>query len=186
MKNNEALFRIKQLVALAISFPYRHCCIEFPQRIRDEYNYIMSLKTSCIEFTNGCYIGEIHGNVSHGYGICIWNDGDLYIGEWLKGERTGEGILIRSDFVYIGNFSGGEIDGQGLEYSRNIGLELEAVYSKGKITKVLWASQSFKTEDGSVYDKDTNNFDDGKNGCVWIILVVILIGAIVKFFKWLF
>lgn len=186
MRKSDALFRIKQQVALAKSFPYRHCCIDFPQRISSEYNFIMSSTIHCIEYKNGCYIGGVENNVEQGYGIYIDDKGYLYLGQWFNGKESGEGIWIQSEYVYIGNFSGGERDGQGLEYSRNIGLELDAVYSNGKITKVLWASKSFKADNGVSYDKDTNTFEGGNNGCLWIVLIVILISAIVEFFKWLF
>lgn len=43
------------------------------------------------------YDGQWKENSKHGFGIFTWARGDVYVGEWVKGDCHGRGALITSD-----------------------------------------------------------------------------------------
>ncbi len=54
------------------------------------------------------------GDCENGYGKYTWNDGDMYEGHWLNGQRTGKGTMTyaNGDF-YKGGWLNGEKHGKG-------------------------------------------------------------------------
>lgn len=172
-----------------MSYPYRYCCKDFPERIMDMYKFIFVSGNCNLDikpYTNGFYIGTLSKErKEYGYGAMLWDNGTVYIGEWKDGEEHGEeGIHIYPNgIVYLGRYAHGKEHGEGKKYEHHIGLEMHVIYSEGKLEKVLWASKSFTGDDGD-YDKDTGTFEK-KAGCGTIIFGLFIIWLIVKFIDWL-
>lgn len=79
------------------------------------------------------YAGEFENGVMHGKGSYHWANGAVYSGDYLNGKRTGEGCMIwNGGIVYIGTFTNGEITGNGMytwpEGSRYVGEVMNGVY----------------------------------------------------------
>ena len=59
-------------------------------------------------YKNGEYFGEVkydkmhYGDLRHckrhGFGIFLYNDGDRYQGQYVDGERTGQGIKYNNNY----------------------------------------------------------------------------------------
>lgn len=78
---------------------------------------------SNIEFyENGYYLGEVNlNNQRHGRGFYQWNSGEIYIGQWQEGERTGLGKMynIHGKLSYEGEYVNGKKHGKGSMYLDN-------------------------------------------------------------------
>ncbi|KAL9268922.1 Phosphatidylinositol 4-phosphate 5-kinase 1-like protein [Drosera capensis] len=60
------------------------------------------------------YTGSMSGNIPHGTGHYVWEDGCLYIGEFRHGQPHGKGTFTwPSGAVYEGEFRSGHMDGTG-------------------------------------------------------------------------
>ncbi|KAI2509442.1 translation initiation factor IF-2 [Fragilaria crotonensis] len=69
------------------------------------------------------YEGEmLHGkSMRHGRGVCLYNNGTLYEGEWKRNREHGVGTLMTADrrrIVYTGEWERGRMHGQGIYYFR--------------------------------------------------------------------
>lgn len=69
------------------------------------------------------YEGEfLHGKcIRHGRGVCLYNNGTLYEGEWKRNREHGKGTLMTADrrwIVYSGEWERGRMHGQGIYYFR--------------------------------------------------------------------
>ncbi|KAH9608061.1 hypothetical protein KSS87_019456 [Heliosperma pusillum] len=66
-------------------------------------------------FNNGdLYTGEWVDNLPNGHGKYLWNDGCMYVGEWYKGKTMGKGRFSwPSGATYEGDFNNGFMDGKG-------------------------------------------------------------------------
>ena len=69
------------------------------------------------------YEGEfLHGKcIRHGRGVCLYNNGTLYEGEWKRNREHGKGTLMTADrrrIVYTGEWERGRMHGQGTYYFR--------------------------------------------------------------------
>ena len=74
--------------------------------------------------------GCVQGTVDDGIGLYRWKNGDLYLGEWKDGKRTGIGIGFGvSGFCYTGFYYLGKREGEGIYVfpngSKKIGLWVE-------------------------------------------------------------
>jgi hypothetical protein len=70
----------------------------------------------CLEFDNGDkYIGETNDGASHGYGIYIGIDGNLWFGWWTNGERNGQGMYLGADGKIITGIWKGDTYSDGSE-----------------------------------------------------------------------
>lgn len=72
------------------------------------------IKVSGMSSTPGLYTGE-GKTVPHGHGVCVFEDGTKYDGQWEKGMPEGEGKLTRSDGTWeegefcMGHFMEGQV-----------------------------------------------------------------------------
>ncbi|XP_074280589.1 phosphatidylinositol 4-phosphate 5-kinase 6-like [Silene latifolia] len=66
-------------------------------------------------FNNGdLYTGQWVDNLPNGHGKYLWNDGCMYVGEWYKGKTMGKGRFSwPSGATYEGDFNNGFMDGKG-------------------------------------------------------------------------
>jgi len=60
-----------------------------------------------VEFSEGIYIGTILNGKADGYGAMVYNNGDVYVGEWQNNCQTGRGAKKTSSYRTMGYFSNG-------------------------------------------------------------------------------
>mmetsp|Transcript_6112 Transcript_6112/g.13847 ORF Transcript_6112/g.13847 Transcript_6112/m.13847 type:complete len:193 (+) Transcript_6112:518-1096(+) len=72
-------------------------------------------KRFCCGNIQGNYVGELNANgLCCGSGQMMWEDGDVYDGEWKAGKHVGQGTLWYADGDrYEGEWKAGKHDGQG-------------------------------------------------------------------------
>ena len=81
-------------------------------------------KSKCTEnksYNNATYIGclDYEGNPS-GHGIMTFDNGQVYDGDWLRGEMEGSGVMTFDDGqVYDGGWVRGEMEGSGVMTDSN-------------------------------------------------------------------
>mmetsp|Transcript_16221 Transcript_16221/g.29660 ORF Transcript_16221/g.29660 Transcript_16221/m.29660 type:complete len:814 (+) Transcript_16221:851-3292(+) len=68
-----------------------------------------------IKLSSQLYEGGLVDGVRHGIGICVFEDGRVYEGEWRWGQMDGKGRLFNSkmQLIYQGEFSDGHMNGKG-------------------------------------------------------------------------
>lgn len=65
-------------------------------------------------YDQGTYLGGFVGDLFHGRGKLSWRNGDVYDGDFVRGDRTGRGILkFANGDVYDGEFVNGVSHGMG-------------------------------------------------------------------------
>ncbi len=86
------------------------------------------------------YYGEVFDGWRHGYGKCVWSNGDVYEGDWLEGKRTGKGKMTYFDGdVYDGDWMDDKVHGFG-KYNWSTGNYYEGEWmnnnrhGRGKMT----------------------------------------------------
>lgn len=74
-----------------------------------------------ISYQNGEYHGETLDGKQHGKGVCRYDDGRVYSGQWRLGLRHGEGTITwPSGMRYAGRWANDKISGEGrMEYPKN-------------------------------------------------------------------
>jgi len=82
------------------------------------------------------FVGKI---VENGIGLYRWENGDLYLGDWESGKRTGFGIaLSASGYIYKGFFAAGKRQGEGIfifaDSSKKVGMWSEGVFQSNAVT----------------------------------------------------
>ena len=66
------------------------------------------------EYSNGSYTGQIKNDLENGYGTFRWEDGEVYVGYWVKGERSGKGkYTFKTGDIYEGDFINNDRTGKG-------------------------------------------------------------------------
>lgn len=67
-----------------------------------------SYKLVCIEYDDGhYYVGETVNGKMHGQGMLIWENGNVWYGHFIYGERDGDGV----ELLYDGTVNGGVWEG---------------------------------------------------------------------------
>ena len=102
------------------------------------------------------YVGEFEGDLRHGHGrIEFLDNGDLYEGDFSKGEITGKGLYIwNNNQQYKGDFVKGIKHGKG-KYKWPDGFEYEGEYNNG----IREGLGTYKWKDGRVFK---GRFRDGR------------------------
>lgn len=78
-------------------------------------------------------IGCILGNCFNGAGVYIWENAEMYIGQWKNGRRTGYGRYDWADrSSYIGEFRDGMLEGMG-EYTGADGQRLKGIFRANEL-----------------------------------------------------
>lgn len=76
--------------------------------------------------------GCISGNCNNGKGTYVFNDGSLYVGEFVNNNMDGFGKLIdNKNNIYIGYFKNNKFDGIG-KFERNDGTKYIGEFKEGK------------------------------------------------------
>ena len=80
------------------------------------------------------YEGDFSNDEKEGYGKYIWETGEYYIGQFLKGEKHGKGTEYRKDgtIKYEGEFVNGQYEGKGKLYYKSGKIMHEGIFKKGK------------------------------------------------------
>jgi hypothetical protein len=98
--------------------------------------------------TDKLITGNIYGDCQNNYGIYIWSNGDIYLGDYVNGERSGSGTYKWSiGDIYTGGWKGNLMDGYG-----------DYTYSDGTIKSGIWKENVL--QDASVdpaYDEGDEN-----------------------------
>ena len=102
------------------------------------------------------YIGDFINDLKHGFGkLEYYENGEIYEGEFYRGEITGKGIYIWSNGEqYEGDFINGIKHGKGI-YTWPDGCEYEGEYNNGKRE----GKGQYMWEDGRIFE---GNFKNGK------------------------
>lgn len=199
MTKKEAVRQIKECAEWMIR--YRIKDVDF---IRDEienqletFSYDDWLE-SCVlkEYSNGFYLGEMENGNRHGYGAYLWYNStmpnSLYMGEWNQGNESGEGLALKSDLCYSGDFVDGKYQGEGACCVGPEGLVFTADFYNDDITKLIHTTGSFSFK-GKHYNKSASNSNssstsgnsskssDSSSGCVGFIVIAIIIFGLMKF-----
>jgi len=143
------------------------------------------------------YEGETKkgGKQREGFGVCLYENGNIYEGSWRRNKEHGKGKLMTGDrrfIIYEGDWERGRIHGSGLYfYSTNTDVQPNAPYlgnGSGEDNKLLLAMQrgggvykgDFKENcrhgfgiytlpDGSVYDGEwRDNMQCGRGKFRWV------------------
>lgn len=62
------------------------------------------------------YVGAFEADLFHGHGCGTWQDGSKYTGQWIEGQKEGEGEYISGDgLTYVGEWVGGQRQGIGTQ-----------------------------------------------------------------------
>jgi hypothetical protein len=121
-------------------------CYEREERLNDrDSGQIKSIQT--IETKNYKFIGEVNGfNKKDGIGVCYYNNGDKYIGQFKNGKKNGIGkFILTNGEVFQGEFTNDSIEG----FMEHIGKNA---------TKQGYAKK-FKFISGAIQlSSDNNNF----------------------------
>ena len=64
--------------------------------------------------TNYRYKGNFRSGIKHGYGIIVYDDGNMYKGDFCEGKKHGKGEFRYSDgTIYVGDFFENKRQGEG-------------------------------------------------------------------------
>lgn len=113
-----------------------------------------ALKTGCIK-----------GNCINGKGTFKWPNGDRYEGDWVNGQRTGQGKYFYSSGggVYTGEWKNNNRHGEGTMIW-NDGVKQVAIWEMDKPVKTISLSKNFIFKGGSEWkDGDIINKKDPSN-----------------------
>ena len=119
------------------------------------------------EYSNGTYIGQIKNDLENGYGTYKWDNGEVYEGYWVKGERTGKGKYTwkESGDIYEGDFINAVRTGKGKYTWKESGDIYEGDFINADMTGK--AKYTYKIS-GDVYEGDcVNLFFTGKGKYTW-------------------
>ena len=64
-------------------------------RTNEAWEGIVHFKNNEISGGNGRYEGPFQGLLPSGFGVCVYDDGASYSGDWIAGKFDGEGNLKR-------------------------------------------------------------------------------------------
>ena len=101
----------------------------------------------------------LSGNCSNGYGKFIYDDGDIYEGDFVNGKREGQGTYTsKSGKVHIGRFANNQPNGKGkLKYPD--GENYEGDFVNGKFE----GQGTYNFKNGEVYvGQFANGTSNGK------------------------
>ncbi len=111
------------------------------------------------ESNNFIATGCILGNCYQGVGVYLWDNNDMYIGNWESGERSGYGRFDWADgSFYTGSFKKGLLDGRGY-YSEHEGKKMDGYFENNVFVRSIDDSNT-ETSTSSA-SKPVNNIPKG-------------------------
>ena len=113
------------------------------------------------KFAGGIYKGEIQNKQLHGFGTCIWDDGDKYVGYYQNGKRHGKGTYYyKNGDRFEGNYQNGMREGEGIYYYKD-GSSKKGVWKLDKYVETSTTSSSNMVQINNV---DGNYYGEVLNG----------------------
>jgi len=117
-------------------------------------------------YDNGRYKGDVssegcsEGCYQHGNGTQVYNNGDEYVGSWVKGRSEGHGIYTAGNLVYKGNWKDGLSHGAGTIYYSDDGELLKITGEWIKDKPVNDCKIEYRNGDiylGNIREEEENN-----------------------------
>ena len=110
-------------------------------------------------------IGCIEGDCKNGKGTYLWANKDSYEGDYINGNRTGQGIYIwgGNGNKYIGGFINGKQNGKGTYYDYKKGIKYIQIYNNGKATETI--SKTNIAINNSTSTSNISDFQTKINSC---------------------
>lgn len=100
--------------------------------------FLYFLDYEIYEYKNGIYQGDFFDFKREGYGIYLWNDGQIYIGEWKDDQIHGTGMVFFGFGCYLyGTFSRNKLSGPGILCFNNGDLYVCRKWDNGKLDDIL-------------------------------------------------
>merc|ERR1712085_51455 len=103
--------------------------------------------------TVGTYKGQMFRNKRWGFGVCTYNSGPTYRGQWMEDRCHGEGVFTDNDSSYTGNWRCGKKHGWGEEVWQDDGTRYIGEHMGGN----KHGKGQYVWRDGSCYDGDFMN-----------------------------
>ena len=143
------------------------------------------------EYSNGFYIGDMENSERHGLGVYLWYKNpapnSVYIGEWINGKRTGEGLSLSAGLCYYGTFLDGKFHGENAYCVGNDDLVFLADFHNDDITRVIRCTNSF-TYNGKKYNcgsqessTGSSGGNDSCSGCLGFIIIAAIVFGLLKY-----
>ena len=131
-------------------------------------NYSWSEKATYESYSNGAYIGMKKNGKRHGVGMYVFNDSDVYIGDWVDGNCEGYGFYYyySQGIVYWGQWKNDEREGKGHIWGP--GYESEGMYSNGQEIKNMYVRNNGR------YSQSSGG-SSGNGGCLPFLFFVVII-----------
>ena len=115
-------------------------------------------------YDNGqIYIGEFKNGIRHGFGTTYFTRGDVYVGEYNNGKRHGFGVFEwESGNRFIGSFKNGKEDGYALKFEKGWSGKSRILLSNWKDGKMENGSvEDVRNKTGCLKGKCNNGSDNG-------------------------
>ena len=88
--------------------------------------------TQRVSDKDGTYVGALKAGLRDGHGTMEWRNGNVYVGEWQRGEMTGQGTLRFADgAAYEGALQAGLPQGRG-RYAFPNGNTFDGAWENGQ------------------------------------------------------
>ena len=133
-----------------------------------------------------CYKGQLSNKTPNGIGLCKWNDGILFIGDFSNGKINGQGIQLALNgqeisncdncVMFVGCWKNGLKSGKGTCYDKNGDLIYFGNFENNKPIESYPSNEDFsqyhflsiKYNNGNYYFGESNNdVLDGSGVFVW-------------------
>ena len=103
------------------------------------------------------YEGELKNKKREGFGKCIYENKNYYIGQWLNDQINGKGKIYtkNNNLIYEGDFVNGKFEGKGTYYDKNGGYYIGDFFDNKKHGKgkMYYSNGQIKYEGNFVNDK---------------------------------
>ena len=106
-----------------------------PPEDKEKKNFrCSSVKMKSFHLNKEQYHGQALGEIKDGYGICYYENGDKYDGNWKDNKKEGKGSFFYNEKgeIYKGNFCNDLPNGMGIYYFKN-GDRYEGMFKDGKM-----------------------------------------------------
>ena len=82
---------------IRVSYGLFECTVCYKRAELTQQNYFSTHYFICIYDDGEWYIGDFKNDTRHGQGTCIYQSGEKYVGEWKENFKNGKGIEFKAD-----------------------------------------------------------------------------------------